>query len=124
MKTKTLFASSIILGVALATPVQATQLAKPATVPGIAALTGNGAQAVQAPVQLAARTINRRHSRRHLGSSGRRHVRGFIRFHRRHFRGFRNRTSGRRYASAHRRMMRARARAAIRAAHRRNRGRF
>ena len=120
---KTLFASSIIIGIALAAPVHASQLSQPATVPGIAALTQNSEQAAPASIQLAARTFNRRHSFRRLGSSGRRHIRGFTGA-RRHFRGFKNRTSGRKYQSAHRRMMRARARAAIRAARLRNRGRF
>ncbi len=120
MKT---LATSIVIGIALATPVQASQLAQSATVPGIATLAQSGDQASKASIKLAARTITRRVGVRRLGSSGRRHVRGFrgVRFR---APGFKNRTANRRYQSAHRRAMRARARAAIRRARLRNRGRF
>jgi len=120
---KTLLASSIVIGIALTAPVQASQLSQPATVPGISTIAQNSGQAAPATIQLAARSHARTRSFRRLGSSGRRHVRGFA-GPRRFGRAIRNRTSGRHYASAHRRMMRARARAAIRRARLRNRGRF
>ncbi len=118
---KTLLAGSIVIGIALAAPVQASQLTQAATVPGIATLAQGSEQAAPAQIKLAARTFTRTRGFRRLGSSGRRHIRGLIGPR---AAGSRNRTSNRRYQSAHRRAMRARARAAIRRARLRNRGRF
>lgn len=105
MKT---LATSLIIGLCLAAPVQAAQIDKVTPLPGITSLTQSTGQASPATVQLAARTRVIQRSFRRLGSSSRRTA---TTYSTRAYpaKPIRSRTANRRYMSAQRRLMRQRA---------------